>query len=75
MGDYTPSQGFTDRSLPPEPDRPKPERPPRSRLNDLLGFAKREIEDAEEELNEREFANYCAILIINLTAKHIEENE
>ena len=48
---------------------------PLSRLNDLIAWAKREIADAEEELGEREFANYCAILIIHLTAKHIEENE
>lgn len=47
----------------------------KTRLQHLLYFAKTEIEEAEQELNEREFANYCAILLIYLTAKHLPENE
>lgn len=75
MGDFTPTERQFNRLIPPAPERERPPSEPKSRLNDLLGFAKREIADAEEELSEREFANYCAILIIALTAKHLPENE
>ncbi len=48
-----------------------------SRLNNLLYHAKKEVSEAEDELgsDSREFANYCAILLIYLTSKHLPENE
>lgn len=76
MGDFTPTERQTSRALPPAPPvRPRGTPAPKTRLQALVGFAKREFEDAEEELGEREFAVYCAILIIALTAKHLPENE